>query len=473
AGSGSGNAGGAPATRACGPAGCVAAGWVRIGWGPPKVLPIDGSLTSRATRRPTPVVELACEPTRHLPPSISVPAPHGPIVMPEVILPHSLSWTGGVGNFGAARALPLANLDWLPFYSMAPPKLPAEDLGMSVESSELLDRTPRTGPVLRLYAWGAKGAEWERTSRWVVRFASPFASSQEIQTTQPAPTPRVVIDSSRFATGGGIPHPVSSWQLATADDGLHALLIAHRISPGESLPIELEADKPPLEIHRGDGEPFVTIDAAVRIGGRWLLAGPAQGVSELPATVVWEASGGAAREIARVPRSADNVPPAVRLARRPDGRSIGLVVEGQPDPDRAVPLRWVLPIDASTGTVGEIEPLGAIDFADRDSIGTCGGDEPGWIVDLPMGAPVHVQTASNTFPASLRSVTARVRISSERMCIERLSGILDGSADALTHGTGKGALHNSRAPASAIEAPPIDVAVYNARARFSLRCVKK
>ena len=71
-----------------------------------------------------------------------------------------------------------------------------------------------------------------------------------------------------------------------------------------------------------------------------------------------------------------------------------------------------------------------LDFADRDSIPACGGDEPGWIADLPITTTVHVQTGSSSTAgaslnsgvagASLRNVTARVRISAERLCIERL-----------------------------------------------------
>ncbi|WP_394825305.1 hypothetical protein [Pendulispora albinea] len=461
--------------RACGPAGCVAAGWVRIGWGPPKVAPMDASLTSRGLRRPTPIVELACEPTRHVAAAPPIQPARAPIVMPEVVLPHSVIWSA-TGGASGPRPLPLSNLDWSPFFAVAAPKLPGEELGLSIETGEPLDRTPRTGPLLRLYAWGAKGtSEWERTSRWIARFTSPYASSQEIQTTQPAPAPRVIIDSSRFATGGGIPRPVSSWQVASADDGQHALLVARRLSPAESVPIELEADKPPLEIRRHDGEPFGAIDAALRAGGRWILTGP-QGANELPAAVVWEVEGGVARELVRVPRAADNAIPSLRLAKRPDGRSIGLVVEGQPDPERAVPLRWVLPIDLASGAAGELEPLGSIDFADRDGISACGGDEPGWIVDLPMTSTVHVQTGAAGYPASLRSVTARVRISSERLCIERMSGIVDGSADALTRGAGRAALP-ARGTKANVGGPgdtaTIDVAAFNVRTRYPLRCVKK
>ncbi|WP_394835302.1 hypothetical protein LVJ94_00055 [Pendulispora rubella] len=455
-----------PTSRACGPAGCLAAGWVRVGWGPPKVAPMEPSPTSRAVRRPVPILELTCEATRHTAPTApTAPPPRGPIVMPEVVLPHSVTWNPGTAT--GARPLPLSNLDWSPFFAMPAPKLPAEELGLSIETSEALDRTPRTGPLLRLYAWGAKGSEWERTSRWMVRFTSPYAGSQEIQTTQTTPTPRVVIDSSRFATGGGIPRPVSSWQFASADDGTHALLVARRLSPVEAVPIELEADKPPLEIRRNDGEAFGVIDAAERIGGRWILAGPQSG-SELPATVVWEVEGGTARELVRVPRAADNSVPPVRLARRPDGRSIGLVVDGQPDPDRSVPLRWLLPIDLSSGAMGELEPLGSTDFADRDAITACSGDEPGWIVDVPMTSTVHVQMTSG-LGSQLRSATARVRISSDRLCIERMSGSLDGTPDALTRG---GKLAPVR-PATKDAGATIDIAAYNARTRFPLRCTKK
>jgi hypothetical protein len=454
-------------TRGCGPVGCVAAGWMRVGWGAPKSpAPADPAVGPRPGYKPAVALDLVCDATRAAPPT-------APTITTPTVTPRTFEMSGAGspwGSMAASRAgSPFVTLDWSPFYSASAPALKSDELGLSVETSELADRGPRNGPLARLYAWGSKGPEWERTSRWSVRWVSPFGSSLDVHQTPATAAPRVVVESSRFATGGGVARPVSSWSVAVGDDGRHALLIARRSSPIEAVVIELEADRPTLEIQRADGEPFGEIESAVRVSGHWFLT-TTQNPGEIPAAVVWLVEGGVARELARVPRAGiEGKAPAVRLARRSDGRAIGIVVEGQPGAERSTPLRWLLAIDADTGAAGELEPLGASDFADRDAVSLCTGDEAGWIVDVPWTGAVRMQIGGAATPTSartMRSAYARMRLTRDRACVEQLVGAIDSAAEGLAR---PGPV---RPPASSphADAKSIGVSAFVAHARYALRC---
>ena len=155
----------------------------------------------------------------------------------------------------------------------------------------------------------------------------------------------------------------------------------------------------------------------------------------------------------------------MRLARRSDGRAVGVVVDGQPSAERpTTPVRWLVPVDVDSGAVGEPEPQGASDFADRDAISLCIGDEVGWVLDVPWTQPVHVSTGPRA-SESLRNGYARIRVSRDRLCVERMAGVIDGPIE--TGGrTVRGTLPQG-------EAASVDLAAFLGRSRVALRCVRR
>jgi hypothetical protein len=172
-------------------------------------------------------------------------------------------------------------------------------------------------------------------------------------------------------------------------------------------------------VRRADGQPLPDVEAATRVLGHWYVA-TAQAPLELPATVVWEIEGSFAREAARVPRaSAEVVRTPTRLARRSDGRAIGLVVDGPPEQERAAMMRWVLPIDLESWAVGDPEALGPIDFSDR-TLAACAPADAGWVFDAPLGVTARIESGGDA--RVLSGATARLRVTPENACVERLEG---------------------------------------------------
>ena len=346
-------------SRACGPIGCSAAGWLRIGWG---------------TAGPEPTLtphQVASPPRSHL------------------SLPLECDW----GDAPPLRKAPSAREDVL---GAAPATVTAGDARvLTFDTSDALGQGAHNGLVGRIFAWGARSGDWEHGTKWMVRWDWPFGGSSDVRSSLPSSAPALVLDAARASSSA-----LFSWSLALGDDPSHALLVSRRSVRGEGGVFELEADHAPLEIKRANGEPIGELDAAVRAAGRWYLATapqptPANQASPTNQTagraeaVIWQVDGPVARELARIPRIPRDARSSTGLALRADGRTLGYVVDGQPLGDRTDATRWVAAIDLDTGVVGDIEPLGSFDFGDRTAINPCTNDDLGWSMDSPDG-PVRV-----------------------------------------------------------------------------------
>jgi hypothetical protein len=403
--------------RACGPVGCIAAGWMRVGSGegekahareaPPRVF---------APSRGAPSMRLSCEPLSGKPVEQAAPAAatkgraalplarRGPSFPPPLLMMSPA--VQGLTDLGKFLARPA-------------PALAADESGLAVDVTSGMERVEQGAPYARIDAWGPNTGDWDQLGRWKVYWLWPFGGWPEERASATSPAPWTGLDAARRAlmpNGGS----VNQWTLATGDDPDHALLVGrHLSSPPTAEVLELETDRAPQEVRRAGGEPFPDVEAAVRAGSRWYLA-TAQPPGELEATVVWMLDGSQAREIARLPRTVAEPHGGVRLARRMDGRALGVVVDGQPAGDGAAHERWVAAVDLETGAVGDPEALAPFDLSDR-SVSFCTGDDAGWQVDLPYPGAVHIERGAR-WEYPLQNALARMRLSGRRACVERIAG---------------------------------------------------
>ena len=443
--------------RACGPIGCLAAGWMRVGWGePPKATVKEPpGRTRHPTVTPPPLV-LDCEPTSGKPPEPkALPVALRPALRPAPMPPPPRWGMAMSPQWPGSAELP-------PFSVRRAPVLSPDDLGVSVEGTVTADRQ-RGVPVVRAYAWGPKSGDWDQAGRWEIRWQWPFGGWPEIRSSATAQAPWASLDAARRWMGiGAVP---TTWALAPGDDADHALLLGKRsTAPPTTDVLVLESDRAPVEVRRPGGDPFLDVDAAVRVAGRWYVATP-QAPGERAATVVWLVDGTGGREIARVPRTGPEPRPQLRLARRSDGRAVGLVVDGPTEGAAGSMIRWVVSVDLESGSVGDPEPLAPADLADR-ALTLCSGEEPGWDVDLPLMGAVHVQIAPR-WSSGVQSPLARVRLSREHACALRLLGTVDAYA-----ATAPDALARPVFPAATRrgDVRAIDASVLSARTRYGLRC---
>ena len=456
--------------RACGPIGCLAHGWLRVGWGDSKRSPAP---TPPPPYRPTnaslavPQVQLACEPLASLPQA--PPAPRKPPTLPNTVPARAR-----LGGFGGPPVLASFNglSELPPFFSQPAQVLRESERGLNIEVRELAERYPSVGSLARIYGWGPKTGDWDTLGRWQVKWLSPFAGWPEVRASLASPPPQMIVDMTRAAATyyGGYGIAQSSFQLAPADDASHALLVGKRIVRSEGVVYELEAERAPIEVRRADGEPFGEIEGIVRAAGRWFIATPpAPGTT--PTTIIWQIEGGVARELVRVPRATNDAQSSsngrTRLARRSDGRAIALVVDGQPTAERSSSVRWALPIDLESGALGEPEPLGYVDLAGR-TLDACTDDVAGWVLDTSIPASsVRVRLPHGS--GSLNGVLARLRLTSARACIERLAGTYDGQTQDRTAQLTRPGTSSIRST-TPLRPGELFVTAMSAQTRFPLKC---
>jgi hypothetical protein len=466
-------------TRACGPVGCIAAGWLRVGWGSAgeRASPSEPPPRLSVPVNAPPNLELDCE-------AVAGPVP------PTGTRARTPSRPASAAS-GAREALvgwgPYAGSTWaavseLPsFAGLAGPGMRADDLGVSAEATNGLERALRAVPLARVYVWGPKTGEWDQLGRWQVRWQWPWGGPLDVRSSAATAAPWTSLDGAR-RTFGMTSGAATILAVAEGDDPDHALLLARHPTSAPTVDVFLlETDRPPIEARRPSGDPFPDIEGATRIGGRWYIA-TVQSPGELAATVVWSIEGAIAREVVRVPRAGFEARPALRLARHTDGRALGLVVDGQPDELRG-PQRWVAGIDIESSSVATPEPLALSGLSDK-TVSLCSGDDApgpsrpssGWVLDLPYPGTVKVRIGR--WESSLDAPIARMRVSHERACVERMLGSIGGYAsaapDALAraaapHGGGGGP---ERLPGrhAAEGVREIDASVFAARTRYGLRC---
>jgi hypothetical protein len=375
-----------------------------------------------------------------------------------------------LGGFNGVTELPA-------FFGQSAQALRDSERGLPIDIRDLPERYPPMGQLGKIYAWGPKTGDWDTLGRWQVKWVSPFAGWNDLRSSVPVLPPQVIVDFTRqgspYGYGGYYGgYAAQNFQLVPGDDTAHALLVARRTMNNQIVLFELEADRAPVELRRVDGEPFGEIESYVRVAGRWFFATAVWGPNTAPATAIWQVDGAVARELTRIPRAGiaeGGRTAGSKLARRSDGRAIGLVVDGQTTVERPTPVRWVLPVDLDSGQVGEPEPLGYNDLAGR-TLEACSDDIVGWVLDTALisssGSNVRVKLPSTS--GSIHSTFARLRLTSARACVERIAGTFDGqSAERALQLTKSGA-----SPKGSTTPRPGEIitTAMSAQTRYALRC---
>jgi hypothetical protein len=420
--------------RVCGPVGCIAAGWLRVGW--------TGHRTSSPTAPAVPPLSL--RPGR-LPPALRLQCDRFP--------GETLATTPAVARAPAGQpALVAPGTRLPPFCGKPGPDRPADSPAIVTEAVEGAGWPRRASSVATVYAWGPPAGDWDTLGRWEVRWRS--ARGGCFSASGPAPWPTIDAAARAFGrSSGASPGPFS---LVQGDDGGHALLASRRPT-GVDLVI-LESGRSPLEVRRHNGESLPDLEGALQAGGHWYVAS-SQSAAQLPATVLWRLDGGVAKEVARVGRMGEPRS-SLRLARSTGGRALGLVIEGRPSTVEP-PAYWVVGVDVETGETGEPEPLAPVDFSGR-TLSPCSGDDAGWQFDVPYAGTVEVQgRVAGASPLQAPIVTFRV--TRDHACVERVVGFGGDEVSSPNAGDGGGATARSTVRT-------IEVSILSAKARTALRC---
>jgi hypothetical protein len=458
----------------CGPIGCLTAGWFRIGWGAlAEPAPVEPPPARPRLVRRAPGLALDCEPLG-MAPLVDAPPP-GPPRSPPAGTPlhppgHGPRGLSATSSWGAVAEL-------RPFSGRSGPTVAPGELGLSIDATHPLERSLRSRPLARAYAWGPSAGDWRPSGHWQVRWLWPWqegtATETEERLSAVGTPPWANLEQAARALSSTV--GPAEWTLVPGDDPDHALLIERRAglvggvssTPGVVALEALEPDHAPGEVRRADGELLPELQGAVRSGGHWYLA-TAQLTGEPPATVVWLVDGSVARELGRLPRVATESVAPGRLVRWSPGTASGapspvaVLVTGS-DSDRGVML-WVSSFDPETRAFGDPEPLAPGDLSDR-TVAVCTGDDAGWEVEANYPGTVDVRVRS-AWATRLQGTLARLRLSRTGACVDGIFG----SADA-QGAHGDGALAAARGPAPGAEiVRSLGATVLGEHGRARLRC---
>jgi hypothetical protein len=473
-------------TRACGPAGCVLGGWLRVGWG--KAASDDDMRTAEAPRasftpvRSSPQFGFSCAISAAAPPSIAAvaksvaakgvapksAAPRSTAV--KSALPHGPSVRGIFAGTGTPRpapapsprgaAGPLTPNGWSSFRATPAPTLHADEIG--------IDNGPYADLVMvHAYAWGKHGADWSRTGRFQVRFDDRFDPVDGVRSS--AVSASLWGDEIQAAEAiGASTYGSAAWAAYLDPSGKAAFTQACRGSTCSFFAVE--SGQPALPVRDAQGRSGAMLrplpSGAVRVGETWYVI--TQGPSA-ESIFLWRIDLGVARQLGTYYRPARYGIEAPRIVRRAFGNAVGLLVAGTPEPGERVGSWYVLPVNTDTGEIGEAVQLVRRDLADV-AAPRCAAGRDGWVLDtgLDGGSIAEVTGSYGNFDG----LEMRARMDSGSVCIEALAARVEGFFSKSTPPPGSKVVAPapSSSPSAEVSAIPLAATERGTGRRWGLTC---
>jgi hypothetical protein len=488
------------AVAACGPVGCaegpkgtelLGGAWLRVGWGtqPHDLLAAPTPKPSRVALAPARGIALKCEPTGE----IAGPVPKPPVKPPptraatkpgvakQAVKGLSLDPITGQASavWGPAPAPFPAKLapamgrpatpptppsrvtppstgvvsTWSAFRGLAPPTLASGDVGLEAGTD------PPVIMQARIYAWGARGAEWVRTGHVQARFDDRFDLSG-VRLTAISSPPWADEDRAGDALGLTAGQAIN-WSALLDVSGQSAVIIGQRGSGRAELYAATQGE-PLVAWKDSDDAPLPIPSTVVRIGPTWFFLAPAM-VANAWAATIYRVDHGVVRSLARLPRipvpSGEFAP---KLMRRAQSDGLAILVWGAPGFDQMIRDWYALPVDTDTGELEEPIRLFGSDLEGQIPP-RCMDDRDGWMVstDLSLAPAVRVTSPPS---ANISTIELRLRIDPGTICVDALAARADGLL------TPAHPVHRSHAAPDADSELPLAATDPSSGRRWMLRC---
>jgi len=430
---------------ACGAVGCAQGGWLRVGWGGGSealdLVPAPTPKPSRVTLASPRGIALRCYPTGEVsgpvpkpaerpapspartraatklsasgtapassakpgwpPPGISQPR------MPPIFVP--LPSRSAVGPVSSTTA-PANATSWSAFRGDPAPALASGDVGLEAGTD------PPVMMQARIYAWGARGAEWSLKGHVQARFDDRFERAG-IRTTATSPSPWSGEDRAGDALGLTAGQSVN-WSALLDGSGQAALIVGQRGASKADLYAAAQG-QPLVPLRDVDHAPLPPPNSVVRIGSTWFFLVSTMTPTTWGATI-YRADGGVVRRLTRLPRipvPAGEFSP--RLMRRSQSQGLGILVQGAPGFDQVIRDWYVLPVDPDTGELDEPIRLFGSDLEGQIPE-RCAPDRDGWVVNTDLSLAPAIQIVSPA-QANVSSIELRLRLDPGAVCVDAMA----------------------------------------------------
>ncbi len=412
-----------PKSLACSDVGCSLPGWLRVGWGvaPEKEKSKEIAKIKRPSSTVTPSFSsfrFVCERGKSYVP----PPPRAEKAFDDEGDDFRVGrFRGGFGYGGMGGPNEELLVKKLTAFGGSPaPILGVDDRGAEMGARRAISN--ESTDSAHIYAWGPKGTDFTQSGQLEIRWTPLYAEGLHPRRTARVRLPQAFADLipglSAFNGGG-----YANFTLVDTGDDRHALLHTTRYGMQQgSVVALLDATGAPTLVRREGGDPLPPIEDATRLGGRLYVS--AQPSEFPPESVLYEVDGGTAREVARFPRYTKDGPARgqqLRLARSTDGNRLGLVVTGRPASVAGTPSYWVVPFTPDTREFGTPFYAGDNGFRNFRDVPVCSAADDGYSLDMPIPTAAALDAGGDH--VSMSSLEGRVRLSSEKLCIEALQGL--------------------------------------------------
>jgi hypothetical protein len=400
--------------RGCSRVGCAFGSWLRVGWrgkksDKPELETVEPPAPTSGLALPTGRWQLACVPTG----ASEGPRDKQASAPPPPRAPRYPSYYGHYGGMYGATTTPgpdaVENGPWARFMGAAPPNKKPGDVGFDygTEHAEL---------QLRGYAWGARGAAWDRVGSWVVRAYDRFSLERAIWSTVTTrtPWPDMVTAAQTFGQDLGM-GMASSWSAALEPNGRGAVLLINSRGTLELFLAEEGRSITPIEDAQRWG--IAQISGAVKLGSTWyvgsMLSGSAFRIFRIDGNRIDLFSDYPLRSSYRGSSTL-----MARVVRSQRGDALGIWADARKT--RAAASSWyVYPVDLETGRADEPLELAAQVLAQTPAV--CGPEADGWLLEGEAPIMPYLDFAGGADAVRSRKVEARLLVSAFGVCIEALS----------------------------------------------------
>jgi len=435
----------------CGAVGCAQGGWLRVGWGgapeATDLVPATAPKPSRVTLAAPRGIALKCYPTGEVsgpaskPAERNAPAPvrarSAPNRVPPAppLLPAAKPGWAPPGMAPPPRQPPIfvpmpsrpavaapatpitpGSNAWSSFRGDPPPALAGGDVGLEAGTD------PPMTTQARIYAWGARGAEWSLKGHVQARFDDRFERAG-IRTTAAAPSPWSGEERAGDALGLTAGQSIN-WSSLLDGSGQAALIIGQRGASKADLYAAAQG-QPLVPLRDADHGPLPLPNSVVRIGSTWFFLVSTMTPTTWAATL-YRADGGVVRRLARLPRIP--VPAgefAPKLMRRSQSQGLGILVQGAPGFDQVIRDWYVLPLDPETGELDEPVRLFGSDLEGQIPE-RCAPDRDGWLVNTDLSLAPAIQIVSPA-QANVSAIELRLRLDPGSVCIDAIAARVEAS----------------------------------------------
>ncbi len=397
--------------RGCTPVGCSTGGWIRIGWGASRQNLEWAPPPADAKLEPAPFVTwaLSCAATGEKDGQ-----------RPVAVAPRRVRTPGlGPPRLPVPRSAQreLESSAFRPFLGVAPPVTAEGDVYFDFGTEDELVQ-------VRGYAWGARGASWDRSGSWMLRGIDRFSVTRSVWSTAVSRPPWADAAAAAEVFGSDPSHRIVNDWSAMLDPGGEGGIVFLRTGSRTDL-VVVEKDRAMVFVRNADAFPMDRPQGVVKVDGNWYLGAQVGSRSFQIFTV----EAGALSRVASLPRVTDDAPARLVRSRRGDALGVWVTGRGQSGTRSGGDTWFVFPVDPRTGVASApvVLPRGSTSHAPPP----CASDRDGWLLLHEVSSSVAKLDVTNvTDPPAMHHLEARLLAGDGSLCLDALSAQVDGDPPA-------------------------------------------